>query len=460
MNSDEIFDHIDKIAATSSKLQKLALVKEGMQDPVFVSVVTYAYDPFRVYNVAAKSLDGLVLPDAPPSGRIHEFDEGVWAMLDRLASRDLSGQAALDAIATELGMLTPESDELLRRILLKDLRAGFSESTINKAVPGTIPEFPYMRCSLPKHVDLDAWPWKEGVFSQEKADGMFANVNVDSHANVNTTTRQGSPFPKGSLGYLERDLRIALALDTQTHGELLVYENDVLMPREAGNGVLNSLLSGGELAPNQSVTFLCWDQIPLAAVKPKGRFNDGYGARFMRLRSHVGETYPIQDSVRIIHTKVVHSKDEAWAHYRELLKRGKEGTIISNGDGIWKDGTSKDKIKLKLKVPVELEVIGFNEGAGKYAGQLGSLQCASKCGKLRVDVSGRGDDMRARVWSERLDWLGAIITADANSIMEPEKDSDPYSLFLPIFVERRLDKIEANTLEEIQDQFRNAVEAA
>jgi DNA ligase-1 len=43
-------------------------------------------------------------------------------------------------------------------------------------------------------------------------------------------------------------------------------------------------------------------------------------------------------------------------HYRELLLAGKEGSVIGNGDGIWKDGTSKDKIKLKLEVPVDLIV--------------------------------------------------------------------------------------------------------
>jgi DNA ligase-1 len=458
ISSDDVFDHIEKIAATSSKLQKLALVKEGMQYGLFAMVVRYAYDPFKVYNVAAKTLDNLTLR---PAATHLPFSGSTWELLDGLDRRTYTGYEAEGKIATEQSSLTSKSAELLRRILLKDLRAGFSESTINKAAPGTIPEFPYMRCSLPKHVDLDAWPWAGGVFSQEKADGMFANVNIDSHRNVNVTTRQGSPFPIGSLGDLERDLGIALRIDTQTHGELLVYENDVLLPREEGNGVLNSLLSGGELAPGQSVTFLCWDQIPLDQVKPKAKYSEWYAARLRQhLIEQVGGSRDRQDGVRVIDTKIVYSKDEAWAHYRELLKQGKEGTIISHPEGIWKDGTSKDKIKLKLEVPVELEVIGFNEGTGKYAGQLGSLQCASKCGKLRVDVSGRGDDMRARVWSERLDWLGAVITVKGNSIMAPEKEGDPHSLFLPIFLERRNDKIDADTLEEIQDQFRNAVEAA
>ncbi|MDW5334816.1 DNA ligase, partial [Acinetobacter baumannii] len=68
-----------------------------------------------------------------------------------------------------------KSGELLIRILRKDLRAGFSDATINKVVPDLIPVFPYQRCSLPSEVKLKAWPWKDGIYLQEKADGMFAN---------------------------------------------------------------------------------------------------------------------------------------------------------------------------------------------------------------------------------------------------------------------------------------------
>ena len=75
-----------------------------------------------------------------------------------------------------------------------------------------------------------------------------------------------------------------------------------------------------------------------------------------------------------------------------------------------------EQVKLKLEVPVELEVIGFNEGTGKNAGSLGSFRCASACRRLIVDVSGRGDKMRDEVWADQEDWLGAIITVKANDL--------------------------------------------
>ena len=75
-------------------------------------------------------------------------------------------------------------------MLLKDIKAGISVSTINKVWPDLIFSQGYMRCSLPKDVDLVEWPWKEGVYSQVKMDGMYA-----AGSNKQMITRNGSVFP-------------------------------------------------------------------------------------------------------------------------------------------------------------------------------------------------------------------------------------------------------------------------
>ena len=139
-----VYELIMKIAATPSKNEKLALVKTGMQLPLFKRAVTAAYDPFKTYGV-------IKLPEVTSGpyamGTLDE--EHAWRVIDQLATRELSGDDARTAIAEQLDKLDPASAELFKRIILKDMRAGFTEGTINKAAPKTIPEFPYMRCSLP-----------------------------------------------------------------------------------------------------------------------------------------------------------------------------------------------------------------------------------------------------------------------------------------------------------------------
>ena len=86
--------------------------------------------------------------------------------------------------------------------------------------------------------------------------------------------------------------------------------------------------------------------------------------------------------------------------------------------------------------------------------------CESSCNQVAVNVSGRGDKMRADVWTNREDWLGAIVTVEGNLVMEPSKLGGLHSIFLPIFIERRKDKTEADSLERINEQFAAAIAAA
>ena len=56
-----------------------------------------------------------------------------------------------------------------------------------------------------------------------------------------------------------------------------------------------------------------------------------------------------------------------------MLSRGKEGVVLKNPTAIWRDGTSKEQVKLKLELDCDLKVIGFEEGEGKFAGTLSSF---------------------------------------------------------------------------------------
>ncbi|HGP4208885.1 MULTISPECIES: hypothetical protein [Pseudomonas] len=144
----------------------------------------------------------------------------------------------------------------------------------------------------------------------------------------------------------------------------------------------------------------------------------------------------------------------------EQLELGLEGTIIKKPEAIWFDGTSKDQVKLKLEAPCELEVVDFLPGKGANAKTFGSLLCKSSCGQLVVGVSGFKKKKREEIHLNRDTWRGMIITVRSNQIMRPKKPGKPYSLFLPRFVEERLDKSVADDLVRIEEQFENAIRMA
>lgn len=446
---------LNQIAADPSKIGKVAMVKEAIaQSPLFLRVVKAALDPYTTFGIAK-----MPLRDPALAPGLNTLDEPLWwSMLSDLAVRSLTGNEARERVAAALGLLTPASGDLLTRIIKKDLRAGFSEETVNKACPKTIPTFPYMRCSLPKDSNWEKWNWADGIIVQEKADGMFLNIEHDAAGIITITSRAGSLFPIDKLDRLVESCQWSLAKGTQSHGEAVVYVGDAALPRQESNGVMNSILAGGEVPPGHTVRYLAWDQIPLSAVVPKGKYEVPYRDRLRALIAGLTAN-KLQSDVKLCPTSVVKTKAEAMAVYSRYLKAGKEGAVAKHPLAIWRDGNSKDQVKLKLKVPVELKVVGFNEGTGKFVGQLGSLVCETEDSLLRVNVSGRGDAMRAEVWANQHQWLGSIITANSNSIMSPEKEGDLHSLFLPIFEELRMDKSVADTLQQVRDQFDAAVNA-
>ena len=453
MKSVSIFRLIEQIAGTPGKNDKIAILSEAISSPIgeeLKKVLDYTYNPFKTYGVKK-------LPTAGHTGE-QGFTSETYSLLDNLALRHLSGNGAHEAIQFELEAMDAESAELLRRIIRKDLKAGFGESTINKVSKGLIPSFPYMRCSLPSHTDLNQWDWVNGIFSQEKADGMFVNTNIDSAGSASMSSRQGTPLPYEGFEELLTECERLFYRDSQTHGELLVIdEAGKVLAREIGNGILNSVIQGGDWPEGHKPILKVWDQIPLKCVVKKGKYDVPYDKRLSALYTHLKNG--ASKTVSLIETRVVKSLKDAYAHYKELLLQGKEGTIIKRRQMILKDHTSKDQVKLKLEAECELEVIDFVPGdeTGMHKNTFGSLRCASSCRQLVVDVSGFTLEKRMEIHLKRETYPGTIITVRSNSILYSSSEKKPHSLFLPRFVEERLDKTVADDLARIEEQFENAI---
>lgn len=451
MTAKTFLDKIEAIAATPKKTEKLAIIKTF--DEFDKRLVKAALDPTVSYYIAK-------LAPATTHASLG-FSDGTFYMLQDLSTRALSGGKALEVVQSTMEALAPEDAEVLRRIILKDLRAGFGANSVNEAFPGLIPDYPYMRCSLPKASNIEKWDWSAGVYCQLKCDGSFARVAVDDVGNVQITTRQGNTYPDvPAIRKLMTDAAEALYLGTETHGELTILVNGELQPRTIGNGMLNSLQNGGDLPEGAEIRFDCWDQIPLDKAVPKGKHTVPYSQRWRDLMLQVSIPKS-KKCIYLVDTHVVKSKSEALQMYREILARGLEGVILKSPGMIWQDTTSKDAVKLKLEVDLDLKVVGFNAGtAGKRtADTFGSLRVQTEDGLLEADVAGFKRDMELYLHENRDSVMGKILCVRANALAHPSESSDKYSLFHPRFVELRsdADKTNADTLEQVKAQFEAAI---
>ena len=119
---------------------------------------------------------------------------------------------------------------------------------------------------------------------------------------------------------------------------------------------------------------------------------------------------------------------------------------------LFRSKRSKTQIKFKGESECDLEIIGVEEGTGKYVGKLGAILCRSRPqhGKyLTVSVgSGFNDAHRDNLWTDRDCLIGKIVAVKYNARITNKQGEE--SLFLPIFVELRDDKDEADTLKDIK----------
>lgn len=463
----QVYDTLMQIRATSSTKEKLAILMTQQGNEQLKEFLRVTYEP-RINFYIAK-----VDPEFSAGKKaVRSFDlELVKEVVDALSARFITGNAARRWLADLYHDLEHDYEkELLVLMINRDVKCGFSDSTILKVWPGLVTKIPYMRCSLPKEVKMDEIDWAGGVYSQLKSDGMFANVS--HHAGipgaspffnqpyVTIESRNGSPFPLEYFANIVNLVKRAIPVGQQAHGELLMKKNGVIMNRAKGNGMFNKILQGGEPEEGCVPVYVVWDMIPIAKAKIKNKYNVTYISRFTKLKQALANEHAEAD-LRIVETKVVYSYREAIEHYKGMLKRKLEGTVLKLFDAIWEDATSKGQIKFKLDVDVELKIVGFNpaDDTSKNKDLFGSLKCESADGKLVVGATGIKDEMRKYIWENRENLIGSVVTILSNGLQEPDEEGGLYSLFLPRFVELRKDKSEADDLARIILQIESKIEA-
>ena len=233
-------------------------------------------------------------------------------------------------------------------------------------------------------------------------------------------------------------------------GELLVRnENNEIMRRKDGNGILNKVTLGTASEEEKSrIEMVIWDKIPLYDYR-KNECDTQYD--FMLSCLLVENNVEPKSHVYPVETYYADSKDDVKRIFRNMVCRGEEGVIVKNKNMHWVNKRSHDAVKMKLSVEVTLKIVDVFEGTGKYAGKLGGFVCESSDGIVNVRIgSGFDDSDRERFYND-FSLVNKCVEIGFNDIVQ-SKDGT-YSLFLPIFKNLREDKDEADSFETIKLAF-------
>ena len=116
-----------------------------------------------------------------------------------------------------------------------------------------------------------------------------------------------------------------------------------------------------------------------------------------------------------------------------LTSEGKEGVMCNLADAPYECKRTRNILKVKKMQSIDLKIVGFEEGDGKYKGTLGKV-IIDVCGVSVGCGSGFSDNERLDIWSNKDKYLGKWI-----EVQYQEKIAKTGSLRFPTVKGVRLD---------------------
>ena len=440
-----VYKILEQLRATSSRLEKEAILKKNEKNAVLRRVIFLALDPYTQFYQRK-------IPQYT-SAKKNQADslDSVLDSLNVLSTRQSTGNEAIAFLTKLLSSLTEDDAKVLECVIQKDLDCGVQESTANKIWKDLIPSFPCMLASAfdQKLIDKVQFP----ALVQLKMDGMRFNAIVDAKTKtVEYRSRNGKEIQIDNWLMDEAFLAMAKNIGMANvvfDGELLVVdEAGKPLDRKTGNGILNKAVKGTiSEAESKQVRATIWDVIPLLYFR-QGKCDVDYETRLATVVvaiDHLGGN--LKHLVSVVETTIANDLANAQKLFETYHAAGQEGIILKTRDGIWEDKRAKHQIKFKGELECDLLCVGWEEGTGKNKGKLGALVLTSSDGKINVSVgTGLTDQMRSTLTSKMVE--GKIVTVKYNARINNKKGED--SLFLPVFLEIREDKTTADSSKKIK----------
>lgn len=474
-----ILDILNKIAATDSTNEKLAILKQNASNLTLERVYRLAYHPRLQYGIKKipeyeQAFDSVTV----------DIEHALDVLENVIAKRVVTGNAAIALLMDILCTASSDNAEAIKRIIKRDLECGASATIANKVWKDLIPKQPQMLASSysEKALSFIKFP----AYAQLKADGArcFAEIYGDDVEDVKMYSRAGNEY-KG-LDNLKKELIARTKAYREVHGSVMVdgelvyiapsapktaletmmgeQDQKAVVLRSESNGIANKSLKG---TINQQeaayMSFQVWDLVPTTAIYDSEK-SSSYKVRFEQLES----LFEGSPRILTIENTLVNNLEEAKAIYKNYVEQGLEGIILKNIDSIWENKRSKNLVKFKEELMVDLRIVDVQVHS-KDENKLGAVILASDDGKIKVrcgsgftdtdqiKVKGQWIDIpfeeldelnRKRLWTIKDQLIGTIAEIKCNGWVAAEGRTSNVSLFLPIIQKLRIDKTETNTFEE------------
>jgi DNA ligase-1 len=356
--------------------------------------------------------------------------------LTGFVTRNVTGNTARDMIEAMMKSATKSQwNGWYRRILIKDMRAGFSENTVNKVVEKKFPQYviPVFSCQLAHDSANHESKVAGKKLIEVKLDGVRVITIAYADGRVDMFSRNGKelanfPHIKEQISNVVKQKGSSKNMDIVLDGEIMSSSFQDLMKQvhrkdniEAGDAVLN-----------------LFDVLPLADFE-KGSYNKDQTTRSSMVSFWVDQNKDLLPNVIALSNELVDlDTTEGQTRFKEINAKavagGYEGIMIKDPNAGYECKRSVAWLKLKPFIEVSLAVVAVEEGTGKNIGKLGALVCEGEDDGRRIKVnvgSGLTDSNRDTYWSGRDTLIGNIVEVRADAVTQNQDGT--YSLRFPRF---------------------------
>jgi DNA ligase-1 len=425
-------DNVIRLLETHpSRLNKEAIVQDqaNERNDIFFKGVRLALDPMITFGVKKVPSHG------GPDGQGLPWE--VFADLaDKLAKRELTGNDAKDAIELCLAIAKKnEWNDWYRRILIKDLRCGVSEKTINKAVEKINADYivPTFTCQLAHDSANHEGKLTGQKLVEVKLDGVRVITVVWPDGRVLQFSRNGKELV--NFEHVKEQLsRVAHTFD-----EPMVLDGEIMS--SSFQDLMKQVHRKNSTVASDAVLNL-FDMLTLED------FEKGISTHTQTERSNMLTAWIEKYGDELLDVGALSSElidldtDAGKSKFKEINQRaivgGYEGIMIKDPDAPYECKRTVNWLKLKPFIEVTLEVKDVEEGTGRNVGKLGALVCEGDDDNRRIRVnvgSGFSDSDRDSFWSSRSEIVNKLVEVRADAITQNQDGT--YSLRFPRFLHFR-----------------------
>ena len=419
---------IEKLELHPSRLDKEKIILEAMEKGLddFFEGIRMALDPLVTFGVK-------MVPEKKDEKNQHYEWKDFKELANKLIKRDLTGHAARDAILLAMDSSTKkEWNSFYRRVLIKDLRCGVSEKTVNK-VAKKFPKYaiPIFSCPLAH----DSANHEKKMIGEKQIEIKLDGVRVLTIIRKNKVemfSRNGKQFH--NFGHIIEEIENVIKENPTPYD--LVLDGEVM---SANFQDLMKQVHRKDGKQTKDAVLHLFDLCPLTNFQ-KGRWETNQAERSLLVKEWVAKHSILLKHVQTLDWEnvdldTIEGQNRFVQLNKSAVEGGYEGVMIKDPHAIYECKRTHSWLKAKPFIEVTLKVVSVEEGTGRNKGRLGAILVEGQDDGYKYSLScgsGFNDIQRDEYWSKRDNLIGQLVEIRADAKTRSQ-DAETFSLRFPRF---------------------------